>query len=99
MMNPSPDIAFLDFDKLKFPLELRTWEKGDWFVPLGMKGKKKLSDFMIDKKIPLNLKNRIIVLLSGGNIAWVVGYRLDDRFKVQDDTKKVLKITYQKLDD
>jgi tRNA(Ile)-lysidine synthase len=99
MMNPNPDIAYLDYNKLKFPLEFRTWEKGDWFVPLGMKGKKKLSDFMIDKKIPLNLKNRIMVLLSDGNIAWVAGYRLDDRFKVQDDTKKVLKITYQKLDD
>jgi tRNA(Ile)-lysidine synthase len=99
IMNPSPHIAYLDDDKLKYPLEFRNWEKGDWFVPLGMKGKKKLSDFMIDKKIPLNLKNRIMVLLSGESVVWVAGYRLDDRFKVQDDTRKVLRITYLQLDD
>jgi tRNA(Ile)-lysidine synthase len=98
-MDENPDIAYLDHDSLKYPLEFRNWEEGDWFVPLGMKGKKKLSDFMIDKKIPLNLKNRIMVLVSGGTIAWVAGFRLDDRFKVKDDTKNILKITYQKLDD
>src|SRR5690606_1804553 len=71
-----------DFDKLTFPLKLRKWKAGDAFQPLGMKGKKKLSDFMIDEKIPLNLKERIFVLLSDNKVVWVVGHRMDDRFKI-----------------
>jgi tRNA(Ile)-lysidine synthase len=98
-INPGRRIGYFDVDKLQFPLELRSWANGDWFIPIGMKGKKKLSDFMIDKKIPLNLKNRILVLLSGDSIAWIAGYRIDDRFKIEDDTKKLLKITYLELDD
>ena len=92
-------IAYLDMDKLNFPLVLRNWKKGDWFIPLGMKGKKKLSDFMIDKKIPLNLKKRIMVLLSKDSIVWVAGHRIDDRFKINSKTRKILKIIYQELDD
>jgi tRNA(Ile)-lysidine synthase len=98
-LDPDPMVGYFDFDKLDFPLELRTWQEGDWFVPLGMKGKKKLSDFMIDKKIPLNLKKRIMVLLSGGSIVWIAGHRVDERFKLQDSTKKILKVTYLKVDD
>jgi tRNA(Ile)-lysidine synthase len=98
-MDPDHRLGYFDLDKLTFPLELRTWQEGDWFIPLGMKGKKKLSDFMIDKKIPLNLKKRLMVLLSGGAIAWIAGYRSDDRFKIQDSTRKILKITYLELDD
>ena len=60
---PSPKIAFLDYDKLKFPLRVRHWAAGDWFIPLGMKGKKKVSDLMIDEKIPVNLKSRVLVLV------------------------------------
>jgi len=98
-IDPNPYFGYFDVDKLEFPLELRSWQKGDWFVPIGMTGKKKLSDFMIDKKIPLNLKNRIMVLLSGDSIAWIAGYRVDDRFKIHNGTKKLLKITYLALDD
>jgi tRNA(Ile)-lysidine synthase len=99
VLSPDRHIAYLDLDKLHYPLVLRNWEKGDWFMPLGMKGKKKLSDFMIDKKIPLNLKKRIMVLLSKDSIAWVAGHRIDDRFKIDSKTRKILKIIYQELDD
>jgi tRNA(Ile)-lysidine synthase len=98
-LSPDRHIAYLDLEKLHYPLILRNWEKGDWFVPLGMKGKKKLSDFMIDKKIPLNLKKRMMVLLSKDSIAWVAGHRIDDRFRIDSKTRKILKITYQELDD
>jgi tRNA(Ile)-lysidine synthase len=85
--------AYLDLDKLKFPLVLRTWEEGDYFKPLGMKGKKKLSDFMIDTKIPLNLKKEQEVILSGDDIVWVVGKRIDERYKLTDSTKHIFIIT------
>lgn len=84
--------AALDKDKLRFPLEIRNWEEGDMFVPLGMRGKKKVSDFMIDRKIPLNLKKRVKVMVSGKDIVWVVGMRIDDRFKVTEDTRQILSI-------
>jgi tRNA(Ile)-lysidine synthase len=81
-----------DLNKLTFPLRIRRWQEGDWFVPLGMKGKKKISDFLIDKKIPLHLKKVIFVLLSGDDIIWVIGHRIDDRYKLTDSTKRMLEI-------
>ena len=87
-------VAHLDFNKLKFPLCIRSWEIGDYFYPLGMKNKKKLSDFMIDIKIPLNLKKRIKVIESRGEIVWVAGYRIDDRYKLTKNTKQVYQIEY-----
>ena len=92
----SKSTAALDADKLKFPLTLRKWQDGDWFMPLGMKGKKLLSDFLIDQKVPLNLKDDVRVLTSGdGKICWVVGWRVDDRFKVEETSERVL--TVQRL--
>ena len=82
-------IAMLDFDKLIFPLKVRRWKEGDWFCPLGMNKKKKLSDFMIDEKIPLNLKEKIWVITSNGSIVWIIGSRIDDRFKITDKTTQV----------
>ena len=84
-------IAALDLDKLTFPLEIRKWQHGDFFFPLGMKKKKKLSDFMIDEKIPLNLKREVFLLTSGNAVVWVVGHRIDDRFKITSETKRVMK--------
>jgi len=85
-----PNFAFLDYDTLEFPLKVRNWNRGDRFIPLGMKGKKKVSDFMIDAKIPLNLKSRVLVMESGNNICWLVGHRIDNRFKITKATKNVL---------
>jgi tRNA(Ile)-lysidine synthase len=79
--------AYLDKDKLRFPLLLRKWEPGDKFIPLGMKGFQKLSDFFTNRKISKPQKERIWVLLSGEDIVWVVNYRIDDRFKIDLHTK------------
>jgi len=82
-------VANLDFGKLTFPLKLRIWQNGDWFVPLGMKGKKKVSDFMIDNKIPMFKKQRAFVILSGNEIIWLVGHRVDERFRITKSTKSI----------
>lgn len=93
------NIICLDAHKLNMPLKWRSWEPGDWFIPLGMKGKKKLSDFMIDEKIPVNLKRKISVLLSRRDIVWVVGHRMDERFKITDSTKRIIRVIYESSDD
>jgi tRNA(Ile)-lysidine synthase len=95
-ISPSSEIAALDAGQLQFPLKLRKWKEGDWFCPLGMNQKKKLSDFLIDEKVPLNLKPQVWVLTSNGSIAWIVGHRIDNRFKVTDKTKEVLVVKRQK---
>ncbi len=79
-------IAQLDFDKLTFPLEIRKWKKGDVFYPLGMKGQKKISDFFIDKKLSISQKENTWLFTSAGKIVWVIGLRMDDRFKITDST-------------
>lgn len=86
------ELAFIDFDKLKFPLKLRKWEQGDTFYPLGMSGKKLLSDFFIDSKLNRFEKENTWLLLSGKDIVWVVGLRLDNRFKISSNTKRTLKV-------
>lgn len=86
------NIAQLDFDKLEFPLEIRKWQVGDYFYPLGMKNKKKLSDYFIDEKISVYDKESAWLLTSEKKIVWVIGYRLDERFKIDKKTKKVFKI-------
>lgn len=93
--NPSEKIAELDSSKLNLEeLELRTWKEGDRFMPLGMSGWKKLSDLYIDLKIPRSLKDQIPVLTSENEVVWVVGLRIDDRFKVDDSTTRILQIEY-----
>ena len=87
------NVAFIDKKMLKFPLNVRTWQKGDYFYPLGMRGKKKLSKFFKDEKLSLFEKEKIKVLLSENKIVWVLGKRLDNRFKVGTNTKEILKIT------
>jgi len=86
------DIALLDYQTLQFPLKMRNFRPGDRFQPLGVKGTQKLKEFFIDHKIPRFERPRIPLLTSGEMIAWVVGYRIDERVKVTEKTQKVLKI-------
>jgi len=86
-------IACLDMDKLEFPLKLRKWEKGDWFIPLGLKGKKKLSDFFINQKLSLADKEKTWLVLSGDDIVWVIGKRIDNRFRITPKTKRAFVIS------
>tara|TARA_R110000787_G_scaffold59922_10_gene135867 strand:+ start:6216 stop:7535 length:1320 start_codon:yes stop_codon:yes gene_type:complete len=88
-----PNITYINADKLVYPLKLRKYMKGDYFFPFGMKGKKKLSKFFKDEKLSLVAKEKIWVLTSENDIVWVVGMRADNRFKVEIQTKKILKIT------
>ncbi|MCH2215260.1 MAG: tRNA lysidine(34) synthetase TilS [Flavobacteriales bacterium] len=82
--------AWLNVDKLNFPLTLRVWQDGDRFVPLGMKGSKKVSDFLVDIKMSVPEKERTFVLTSNDEICWLVGHRIDDRFKADANTKEAL---------
>ncbi|RZS98734.1 tRNA lysidine(34) synthetase TilS [Cecembia calidifontis] len=82
--------AMLDRDKLSFPLTVRRWELGDKIVPLGMKSEKKISDLLIDLKVPLIEKRKVAVLLSGNEVAWVLGYRISEKFKCDSTTKNIL---------
>ncbi|WP_423147000.1 tRNA lysidine(34) synthetase TilS [Rubrolithibacter danxiaensis] len=85
-----PKAAFLDASFLIYPIQVRSWKEGDFFYPLGMKGKKKLSDFFTGLKIPRLAKSEIPVLINGNNeIMWVAGYRIDERYKVKPATEKV----------
>ena len=88
-LKTASNTASLDLDTLDFPLQIRKWQKGDTFRPIGMKGKKKLSDYFIDKKLSLIDKENVRVITSGDRIVWVIGHRIDDRFKITAKTKKI----------
>ena len=85
-------IACLDADKVNNPLTIRKWERGDKFVPLGMTGKKKISDYLTDRKFSLLQKDNQYVVCSGEDIVWLVNERLDHRFRVTEKTNRILKI-------
>jgi tRNA(Ile)-lysidine synthase len=89
--------VFLDFEKLRFPLILRPFKPGDRFVPYGMKGHKKIKDFFVDLKVPLEERYSTPILCCDDTLAWVCGFRIDDRFKVTLETKKVMKLAFSRL--
>jgi tRNA(Ile)-lysidine synthase len=82
--------AILDIDRLHFPLCWRKWKAGDSFCPLGMEHHKKISDYLIDQKVSVADKDSLTILESNGEIVWVVGYRVDNRFKITEHTKRAI---------
>lgn len=94
-LSTATEMAQLDATHITFPLILRPWKTGDYFYPLGMQKKKKLSKFFIDKKIAKTDKEKIWVIESNKKILWVVGHRIDDRFKLTDNTKDILELRFK----
>lgn len=93
-INRSPYTATFDCDKIKFPLSLRKWKSGDWFIPFGMEGRKKLSDYFSDHKFSIPKKNKTWLLCCGEDIIWIVGERTDNRFRINNNTKYALIINF-----
>jgi tRNA(Ile)-lysidine synthase len=97
-LNQGSSVALLDCDTLQFPLRLRRWQAGDRFAPLGMKGEKKLSDFFTDSKLTLFEKQEQLLLCSAnGDVAWVAGRRMDNRYRVTKSTRRILKASWRKF--
>jgi len=88
-------IAYLNAEKITFPLVVRKWKKGDKFKPFGMKGTKKISDFFIDEKFSLVEKENTWILAATNKIIWLIGYRIDDDFKISEKTKTILQLAVQ----
>lgn len=88
--DPSPWVAHLDAEKIRFPLQVRTYSPGDRFVPLGMKGHKKIKDFFVDLKVPSVLRRSTPILCQGEVPLWIAGYRIDERFKITSSTRTLL---------
>lgn len=88
-------VAFFDMNKLQFPLLLRNFQPGDRFTPLGIKGSQKVKKFFIDHKIPRDQRQRCLILKSGDRIAWVVGHRIGEPYKIEPATRRVLKVELQ----
>lgn len=93
MIPQDKSTACFDADKLRHPLSLRLWKKGDSFIPFGMKGRKKVSDYLTDRKFSLLRKERQWLLCCGEDIIWLVGERTDNRFRVDEKTRKVWVVT------
>lgn len=94
-IDKNSNIAYFDIDKLQFPIIFRHWQNGDYFYPFGLGRKKKISNFFVDKKIGSYQKINTWLMLSGNKIAWIVGHRTDERFKIDEKTKQVLVLKIQ----
>jgi tRNA(Ile)-lysidine synthase len=89
--SPESHVAFVDLDRIEWPLSVRNFRVGDKFMPLGLKGSKKVKDVFIDKKIPHEERKRILILGDGNNIIWVCGIRIDERYRVRGGTRRILR--------
>lgn len=94
-IEQEPTVACLDAKKLSFPIVIRPWKQGDYFYPLGMNKKKKLNRFLIDQKLSVTEKEQVWVVSSAERIVWVIGHRIDHRFRITSETKTVLKLSIQ----
>ena len=92
-ISTSRKIISVDLDLINYPLKIRKWKKGDYFYPLGMKNKKKLSDFFTDRKINRLEKEKVWVLTSKNDIVWIIGHQIDERYKVRPETENLLNIS------
>ncbi|MFS4491676.1 tRNA lysidine(34) synthetase TilS [Maribacter sp. 2308TA10-17] len=93
LKETSENILYVDKDSLNYPLVVRKWEKGDYFYPFGMSGRKKLSKYFKDEKVDVISKEKQWLLCSGDDIVWVIGRRSDQRFSVNEKTKQIVKFT------
>jgi tRNA(Ile)-lysidine synthase len=89
------NIAQLNAENLEYPLIIRPYKTGDYFYPLGMQKKKKLSKFFIDQKLSKTDKEKVWVIETNKKIVWVIGFRIDDRFKITPTTKQVLTVQFK----
>lgn len=94
-ISKDPNIAVINADTIKFPLIIRRWKQGDYFYPLGMQKKKKLSRFFGDQKLSLLQKENTWIVESDKKIIWIAGMRIDDRFKITDTSKNMLRLTFR----
>lgn len=95
-LQTDPCMAQLDASHIKYPLLLRKWKTGDYFYPLGMDKKKKLSRFFIDQKLAISQKENVWVIEMDKKILWILGMRIDNRFKVTPNTKSILSLTFKR---
>lgn len=89
--------SYFDLDKISGPLRVRNRKNGDRFVPFGMRGSKKIKDYFIDEKIPKDLRDKIPLIVDKESIIWVIGYRTDEKHKISDKTRNILKVSYSKI--
>ena len=94
-LSEDPNIEFVDAGMLREPMKIRHWEKGDFFYPLGSGGKQKLQDYFTNNKLSITDKSRALILTSGGDIVWVIGRRLDHRFRITPQSRKVLRLEWK----
>ena len=94
-VNSNPNVEFIDKEKVTGELKVRKWVNGDFFYPIGLNRKKKISDLLTDAKVSLFNKKDVFVIEDNGTIVWVVGYRLDERFKCTNKTDKILKLEFK----
>ena len=91
--------VYLDYDRIPKPLSIRTWRPGDKFHPLGLTGTKKVQDIFTDAKIPVRLRKKVPLLVSGQDICWIAGYRIGNKFKITSKTKRILGISIKGMDE